>query len=604
LTGIIKNIEIFYQFVQQKRMGHKSTMRKICILTSAMLLQIAVGAQLPRLDTLLHDHATREKVVGASLVLFDLAEEKTFIHNHGLRDKAAGQAVTDSTLFKIGSCTKAITAIAVMQLAERGLIDLNSPIEQYLPELRFRKPAAMPPISIRHLLTHTAGLRDDIENGSFAQERPPSCIHPDLLGDTLLFPPGHVWAYSNLGYGLLGCLIERVSGQPYGEYMQDHIFKPIGMAHTGLFDDLRHHQQMSLGYWGDQRVFDEAPVRDQAAGDLVSTPADMALFLEMLMRQGNINGQQILQPASLEMMMEDQLADVALSTGEEFGYGLFIFNLSTVADDTIGKLLAHKGDTRLFHTLFMIIPKQGLGIVVFTNTKSGNTLTNRLSINTAKFSLSHLRALDTIPKTSIGFEEAVMKYSPLPNAALTGSYDLGVGGFIKLNEKGKRRLKWTTDFKNPDVILVQQAPGLYDVKVLHFMVFHKRIKSLRIFFEEREGDIYMKQTSAGETESSYLAKRRKQHYQGASWEARSGQYEIVNLIEGTIGMVPTSLRTHQGLVYLKVKDSQSSMTQEITFEPLSEKEACHQFVGRGIGQMLRVLENGNLYYSGFEFRKR
>lgn len=556
------------------------------------------------LDSLLRGQAMKYGLVGAAFSLVDIQQPQTYISHFGYSRLSSARAVDGQTLFKIGSCTKTMTAMAVMQLVERGAVRLDAPITDYLPELQFRKPAGMADITVHHLLCHTSGLRSEIENGSFTNIKGGGCYASDLEGDTLLVPPDHIWSYSNLGYGLLGCLIERLSGLSYGDYLRVNIFEPAGMPHTRLFTELHAPEQLSQGYWADSSVYAEPGLRDLAAGDVVSTISDMNRFMEIFLRGGRINGQQILSPESLEMMMQNQAAGTELNTGDEYGYGLFVLNMETVSDAIIGPLAAHKGDTRVFHTAFLVAPRIGLATAVLTNSENGDAITNSMMLKGMEYYLKHRKGIDISPVTYDGFCPEALVYSPLASAQVVGEYDLGVGGMVRVKKTGKKRLKWKTDFKSPSVILNQVEAGLYEAKVVLFKVLPIRVKSLRIFFEEINGEVYLKQMSEGSCSADYTGKLRNRLYSGNAWESRAGDYEVLNLEPGVALMAPVAIRTHHGMVYLKVKDTMSSLNQELNFEPVSDSLAVHNFVGRGIGDYLKVLDNGNLYYSGFEIRKK
>lgn len=207
-------------------------------------------------------------------------------------------------------------------------------------------------------------------------------------------------------------------------------------------------------------------------------------------------------------------------------------------------------------------------------------------------------------KEATGFDPVAMRYSPLTTAQLEGEYDLSVVGTLNVKRKSKRKMVWKASFDNPKLKLKEVEPGLFEAKVVLFKILPLKVKSLRIFFEEVNGEIYMKQISEGETTSSYLAKKRSIIDTGTAWQERSGDYEIVNLQDGTTGMVPIAMRVENGLVYLNLKDNLGTVTQEVTFEPVSAGFAIHHATGRGAGNYLQVLGNGNLYYSGFELRRR
>ena len=149
------------------------------------------------------------------------------------------------------------------------------------------------------------------------------------------------------------------------------------------------------------------------------------------------------------------------------------------------------------------------------------------------------------------------------------------------------------------MILTEIEPGMYKVRAILFKFIPIKIKSLRIFFEKTGGSIYMKQISKGETSSSYIGKKREQFHPGTQWEKRQGGLEILNMEQGA-EMTTVSIRFDNDLVYVKMKDRLGSISQELTFEPLSDDLALSNLTGRGIGDFLKILDNGHLYYSGFE----
>ena len=131
--------------------------------------------------------------------------DTSFINNYGYTSLTEDVKTNQESYFKIGSCTKTFTAIAIMQLVEKGKIDLNTPVEHYLEEIRFRRPDSYAPITVHHLLAHTSGLREEIANGLLSDKKEEGCMPEDIINDTLLLKPDYLWAYSNAGYGILGC---------------------------------------------------------------------------------------------------------------------------------------------------------------------------------------------------------------------------------------------------------------------------------------------------------------------------------------------------------------------------------------------------------------
>jgi CubicO group peptidase (beta-lactamase class C family) len=551
-----------------------------------------------KIDSMLSANSAKAKVIGSSLVLVDVKNGDKIFH-YGNKNLSASEKVTDSTLFRIASCTKTFTAIAIMQLVEKGIVKLDEPLETYLPELKFRRPPAMLPITVHHLLTHTSGLRDEIKNGMFTNKGHSRVVHEDIANDTLLLPPMFIWAYSNAGYGLLGNLIERVTGKEYSEYIRESIFTPLGMTDSGMYDDLKSHPNMSMGYRSDSILFSEPPVREQAAGDIVSSPRDMALFMRYLLGAENIKDRLSMNHNMIPQMMADKIDTVELSTGEEFGYGFFIQEWQSEVDSIVGKLYGHKGDTRMFHSIFFVMPKLKVGVAIHTNSENGDEITNKLLVDALKYYVESTWNVNLNAARNKTFEDK-SNFDKISINKLVGKYDLGSSGFLSVKKKGKKKLKLKTSFDSPVLVIKHNEQGFFSVKAKLFKLIPVNIKSLAISFEMKHGKIYMKQKSLNKKTSSYIGMKldlpNKSHY----WDSKIGRCEVVNLVDGSLSMVPTYLDVKDSLIYLKVKDPLSKITQDLIFQPVSKEFAVHYPIRRGIGNYIKVLGNGNLYYSGYE----
>jgi CubicO group peptidase (beta-lactamase class C family) len=185
---------------------------------------------------------------------------------HGVADVESKAPVTQDTVFRIGSITKTFTAIAVMQLWEQGLVDLDAPANYYLRSFRLiPAKASFRPATVRHLLTHTAGigyfrrLPDLLRPGIGSGDRAGRSGVPPLAeyyrkGLPVEVEPGTKWVYSNHGFAVLGQIVEDVTGQPLDHYLREHILEPLGMEHTDLIRSERvrpqpgHRVRAALGW--------------------------------------------------------------------------------------------------------------------------------------------------------------------------------------------------------------------------------------------------------------------------------------------------------------------------------------------------------------------
>jgi CubicO group peptidase (beta-lactamase class C family) len=183
-----------------------------------------------------------------------------FFSGRGVANIESATPVTEDTVFRIGSITKTFTAVAVMQLSEQKLIDLDAPANDYLGPFRLTPAkAGWRPATVRHLLTHTAGVPEwlhptrMIKSGWVAEtwsleERLPTLAeyyHGDLR---LAAEPGTIWTYTDHGFAILGQIVEDLSGQPLDRYFRECIFEPLGMADTDLLRSQRLTSRLATGY--------------------------------------------------------------------------------------------------------------------------------------------------------------------------------------------------------------------------------------------------------------------------------------------------------------------------------------------------------------------
>ena len=241
-----------------------------------------------------------------------------WFHGHGVADIASGHAGRQDTVFRIASITKTITAIAVMQLQEQGLVDLDAPASAYLRAYRLiPAKAGFRPATLRHLLTHTAGvravrkpsdlLRPALGWGTRAGRPAPPLAEYYRGGLRIDAEPGTKWAYSNHGFATLGQIVEDVSGIPFGRYLRERVFGPLGMDHSDLARSGRVRPRLATGYVlrsrGLKAVTDREVVT-AGAGSVYSTTGDMARYAAALLGGGANEHGRVLEPATLAAMFE------------------------------------------------------------------------------------------------------------------------------------------------------------------------------------------------------------------------------------------------------------------------------------------------------------
>ncbi len=275
----------------------------------------------------------------------------------------------DRTLFRIGSTSKLFVWTSVMQLVEQGKIDLEADINTYLD---FQIPATYPePITMKNLMTHTPGFEES-NLGLFAYSPEQMTPLDDFLEKHIparIFPPGEVAAYSNYGAALAGYIVERVSGLPFDQYVEENIFQPLSMSHITFHQPLPAElsTDMATGYDYTDSKYTPASfelINPYPAGSVSATADDMAKFMIANLQNGSYNGTQILSEATAKQMhsMLDNY-DPRLESGFAYGFFREIINGQLVLD--------HGGDTSFFHTGFYFLPDQNIGIFFSTNSQGG-----------------------------------------------------------------------------------------------------------------------------------------------------------------------------------------------------------------------------------------
>src|SRR5258708_1485904 len=234
------------------------------------------------LDGFLPMQLEREDIAGA-VVLVVKDGAILFAKGYGYSDAEKKTPVTvDTTLFRPGSISKLFTWTAVMQLVEQGKLDLDRDVNEYLD---FKIPAKFgKPITLRHIMTHTAGFEEQIKDLINEEGAPIATLKQHLVEHVpeRIFPPGTTPAYSNYGASLAGYVVERVSGRPFNDYVAENIFKPLRMSRSNFAQPLPADLKpfMSSGYrTGSGKAMPFEIIEEAPAGALAAAAADLARFM-------------------------------------------------------------------------------------------------------------------------------------------------------------------------------------------------------------------------------------------------------------------------------------------------------------------------------------
>ncbi len=327
-----------------------------------------------RVIAFMNKHALSGMVVGVVQ-----AGKPVYAKGFGLAEAKSKKPVTTDTVFRIASISKTFTAIAVMQLWEQGKFKLDDPVNHYLKTYQVLHPdPAAPPVTIRHMLTHTSGIgemRDtsdliksmllsDRMEKEFKERIPPL----DEYFNGLLVPdvyPDKKWAYANNAYATLGQLIEDISGKPFPQYMIEHVFEPLGMMHSDFQLTERVRDELAQGYTlkkGFLTTVDYLEFPGLAAGSVLSNVKDMSLYMAALMNGGSNEHGKVLNPETIKKMMTPfYQEDPHLAA---MGLGFFL-------EDLDGHSAAwHGGALQGFNSALWVAPEDKLGVFVSANSNT------------------------------------------------------------------------------------------------------------------------------------------------------------------------------------------------------------------------------------------
>lgn len=360
--------------------------------------------RLKRLSEALNGYVREGKLPGG-VALVARKGKVAYVEAFGQRDREAGAPMREDSVFRIASQSKALVSVGVMMLQEEGRLLINDPVGRHLPEFRettvavpkqgggYEVVKAKRPVTVRDLLTHTAGVgygggvaRDRWEAAKITgwyfadRDEPVGATVARMAALPFDAQPGERWVY---GYStdILGALVERVSGQPLDEFLRARIFEPLGMRDTHFYLPESKADRFAVVYSAKesgglerapepggmvgQGAYLKGPRKSFSGGaGLLSTANDYARFLSMLLNGGELDGKRLLSRKSVELMTVDHLNGIAYREGQGFGLGF-----------TVVKDLGSRGQTGsvgeygwggAYHSTYWVDPKEQLVVVYFT----------------------------------------------------------------------------------------------------------------------------------------------------------------------------------------------------------------------------------------------
>jgi CubicO group peptidase (beta-lactamase class C family) len=340
-----------------------------CGIALAVLGSVPAAADespdLAAIDRYVRSEMDAQRIPGLALGIVH-GDRIVHVQGFGKADRSR-RNVTPETPFLIGSVTKSFTALAIMQLSEAGRVQLDAPVQRYLPWWRVADPDASTRVTIRHLLYQVSGLSKATGN-AYATS---GVTHDSALEDRvralrdvgLTEPVGTTWQYSNANYWTLGMIVQAVSGQSYETYVQEHIFNPLQMrnSYTSVTEAVQHGLPTGHRYWYGFPVPYEVPFDRGGLGSagLSSSAQDMARYLSLYLNDGRSGTTALVSPAGAA-----ELQRAGVPTGLDGVSYAMGWDVGQIHGTTA---ISHDGSGFDSHANVLLIPERGWGVVVMEN---------------------------------------------------------------------------------------------------------------------------------------------------------------------------------------------------------------------------------------------
>jgi CubicO group peptidase (beta-lactamase class C family) len=545
----------------------------------------------------------KHDATGLSIALVD-DQQVVWATGFGFADKAGKVPATAETIYRAGSISKLFTATAIMQLAEQGLLDIDKPLQSYLPEFSIKSRFSdADPITPRSIMTHHSGIPSDLLKGAWANNPEPFTNVVNLLREEYVaYPPNFVYSYSDLGLTVLGHALEKVVGRGYASYMTTVLLKPLGMTNSSFSQAPDRSSSASKAYRKGEEV-DDSPLRDIPAGGLNSTVLDLSRFIQMIFAGGRAEGQQIIKSKTLAEMFRPQNEAVALDLGFRIGLCWMLGGQGDIDIRNAGPVAHHSGMTLYHRSMLIVLPEHKLGVVVLSNSSTGTDVALKVATETLKAALEAKSGI-TQPELKT-FEKGAGTMTQAEVQAYVGSYATDAG-VVTLNKKTDHL---QAIIMNKPISFVPRSDGLLGLQYKLLGLIPISLGDLdsvgigRAIIAGR--DII---TSRLDDQEMLFGERIAATQIPETWLQRQGEYEIINAGDDFLLVKGIRLRSEAGLLVMEyAMPLVAKGPMSVAIRPLNNTEALILGMGRGMGETICFVSVGGedlLQFSGYLLRKK
>jgi len=561
------------------------------------------GSTKEYISRLIEREMKKNDVTGLSIALVD-DQRVIWAEGFGFADDANNIPATPETIYRVGSISKLFTATAVMQLAEQGKLDIDQPLQTYLPEFsiksRFRDGG---PITPRTIMTHHSGLPSELLKGMWTRNPEPFENAVNALRDEYVaYPPNYVFSYSNLAVTLLGHALEKVAARDFASHMETAVLQPLGMAQS-KFSPAPDSSLLGAKAYRKGQEAEEFPLSLVPAGGLNTSVIDLSRFMRMILAGGRAGERQIIRPETLAEMLRPQNSAVPLDLDFRVGLAWMLGGLGGIDIRNAGPVAHHSGATLNHHSQLILLPEQKLGVVVLSNSATAGPVVNRIATEALKLAL----------EARSGIKQPVQVVQPtgegsLPREELQ-AYEGRYASLLGVVDITKKSDYLRVKFMGKALRLVPRPDGLLGLR-------YRLLGIIPIGLGELDQVGISRATVAGREilkaglngREMLLGERIHPLPVPEAWQKRVGEYEIVNAGEDATLVDGILLRQDNGLLVVEyAMPLFSDGRMSLAIEALSDREAVISGLGRGMGGTIQAVAVDGvemLRYSGYLLRKR
>ena len=549
---------------------------------------------------LIKNEMKARNVTGLSIALVD-DQRVVWAEGFGFADKSNKVPARPDTIYRTGSISKLLTATAAMQLVEQGKLDIDKPLQTYLPDFSIKSRFTNSgPITPRNIMTHHSGLPSNRRKGMWTRNPEPfENIVEQIKDEYVANSPDLIFAYSNLGVTLLGDALERVTGQAYASHMDASVLSPLGMTHSSFSQGPEHPSLAAKSYRKGEEV-EETALRDLPAGGLNSTVLDLSRFMQMVFAGGRAGENQLIRPETLVEMLRPQNT-APLDLDDRIGLA---WRLGGTGIQNAGLVAGHGGATLCQRSQLIVLPEHKLGIVVLANSATAGGVVHKVAEEALKLALESKTGIQQ-PEEKKTEPPSEVKLTREELLTYEGHYDT-VAGVVQVSCKSDHL---EVRALNKSLRLIPRADGLFYLQHRLLGLFPISLggwDNVGLSLATISGRNVLKGRGNGR---EWLVGERIQPVAIPEKMLRHiGEYQCVNHGSDAPMFDKVCLRQENGLLLMDYSIPLSSRdTMTLALKPVSDSEALIYGLGRGKGETIRLVneEEEELFrYSGYLFKKK